>query len=210
MSIAAYHESLPYIDPEPSAEALAAARALISAELAASPSTEPSSFLAASSAREPSFTPTMTTEFERIAAQVPLQPLNLSRYEAQEPPADAPDAATLRTPLERAYVSASYLAARNQNLQLLDRAGKNAWLLGNYAIEADLRAVEAELAATKREMDLVNAARATRQNEVKGEMQTLEENWRTRVGNVLETEIAVEELRQQVRDELRNQHRPQE
>lgn len=201
------------IDPEPSAEDLAAARALISAELAASPSTEPSAFLpASSSSRAPSFSPAVTAELDRIAAQTAPTPLDLSRYEAQEPPAaSGPDAVTtLRTPLERAYVSASYLAARNQNLRLLDRAGRNAWLLGNYRVEADLRAVEAELAATKREMDLVNAARATRQNEVKGEMQTLEQNWRSSVGKVLETEIAVEELRQQVRDELRNQNRPQE
>lgn len=200
------------IDPEPSAEDLAAARAVISAELAASPLTEPSAFLpVSSSSRAPSFSPAMTAELDRIAAQTAPTPLDLSRYEAQEPPAaSGPDVALLRTPLERAYVSASYLAARNQNLQLLDRAGRNAWLLGNYRVEADLRAVEAELAATKREMDLVNAARATRQNEVKGEMQTLEQNWMSRVGKVLETEIAVEELRQQVRDELRNQNRPQE
>lgn len=116
----------------------------------------------------------------------------------------------MRTPLERAYVSSAYLASRNQNLQLLERGGKNAWLLSNYHIEADLKALESELAATKREMDLVNAARATRQNEVKAEMQGLEENWKTRVGKVLETEIAVEELRQQIRDELKNQNRPQQ
>ncbi|KAF4981409.1 hypothetical protein FZEAL_2757, partial [Fusarium zealandicum] len=33
----AYHESLPYIDPEPSSEALAAARALITAEASTQP-----------------------------------------------------------------------------------------------------------------------------------------------------------------------------
>ncbi|EGX90180.1 BCAS2 family protein [Cordyceps militaris CM01] len=210
MSIPAYHESLPYIDQEPTAAALAAARALIDGELAAS-SPSPSSV---PSHREPSFTATMTTELQRIASATPLQPLNLSRYEAQEPlppPGSASAAAALlRTPLERAYVSAAYLAARNQNLQLLDRAGKNAWLLSNYHVEAQLRTLEAELAATKREVDLVNAARATRQNEVAAELQGLEENWKTRVGKVLETEIAVEELRQQIRDELRSQNRPQE
>lgn len=200
------------IDDEPTAEALAAARALITAEQATTPSTTSSSFLPA--ATPSSFTPTFETELERIASQAPLQPLDLSRYEAQEQPESTKtdggvDTASLRAPLERAYVSSSYLASRNQNLQLLDRAGKNAWLLSNYHIEADLKTLEAELAATKREIDLVNAARATRQNDVKAEMQGLEENWKAKVGKVLETEIAVEELRQQVRDELRNQNQPQ-
>ncbi|TQW00275.1 hypothetical protein V2A60_001375 [Cordyceps javanica] len=215
MSIAAYHESLPYIDEEPSAEALAAARALIEAEQAAS-SSSPSATPAAassSSAREPSFTPIMATELARVASQTPLQPLDLSRYEAQEPLPEA-SAATgldaLRTPLERGYVSASYLAARNQNLRLLDRGGRNAWLLSNYHAEAQLRALEAELAAARREVDLVNAARAARQNDVAAELRGLEDGWKARVGRVLETEVAVEELRRQIRDELRSQNRPQQ
>ncbi|OAA42845.1 BCAS2 family protein [Beauveria brongniartii RCEF 3172] len=204
MSIPAYHESLPYIDDEPSASALASARALISAELAASASPSPPPSVPSS------FSPLMTTELERVASQTPLAPLDLARYEAPEPLPASASAAAQRLPLERALVSASYLAARNQNLKLLDRAGRNAWLLGNYHVEAELRSLEAELAATRREMDLVNAARAARQNDVKAEMQGLEETWRTRVGKVLETEVAVDELRQQIRDELRKQSQPQE
>lgn len=68
-----------------------------------------------------------------------------------------------------------------------------------------MRSIEAELAQTKREIDLVNNERATRQNEVKGELLGLEETWKKGVGRVLETEIAVEELRQQIRDELKKQ-----
>lgn len=68
-----------------------------------------------------------------------------------------------------------------------------------------MRSIEAELAQTKREIDLVNNERATRQNEVKGELLGLEATWKKGVGRVLETEIAVEELRQQIRDELKKQ-----
>lgn len=82
--------------------------------------------------------------------------------------------------------------------------GRNAWLLSNYHLEDQLRSLERDLADTKRDIDLVNAARASRQTDVKAEMQGLEQNWRAGVGRVLETEIAVQELKEQIRQELRN------
>jgi pre-mRNA-splicing factor SPF27 len=105
--------------------------------------------------------------------------------------------------LSSAYVSDAYLAVRRANLELLDRGGKNAWLLGNYQLEDELRQLERELAETKREIDVVNLERQRRQEDVKGEMEMLEQTWRTGVGRVLETEVAVEELREQIREEMR-------
>ncbi|KAK4071163.1 uncharacterized protein Triagg1_6194 [Trichoderma aggressivum f. europaeum] len=216
----AYHESLPYIDPEPSPEALTAARALIAAEQSTF-SPPPSS--SSSTLPEPTFSPAIAAELARIASSQPSQPLDLSRYEAQELPPPPPKKSTRskksktssssssaaaveasRQPLSNAFISSSYLFSRAQNLSLLDSHGKNAWLLGNYHLEAELRSLERDLAATKRDMDLLNAARASRQNDVKGEMQGLEQNWREAVGRVLETEIAVQELREQIRQELRS------
>ncbi|KAJ4860247.1 breast carcinoma amplified sequence 2 (BCAS2) domain-containing protein [Trichoderma breve] len=210
----AYHESLPYIDPEPSSEALSAARALIAAEQSTFSPPPPSS----SSPQEPNFSPAIAAELARIASSAPSQPLDLSRYEAQELPppptkkstrskkssAAASAVEASRQPLSNAFISSSYLSSRAQNLSLLDSHGRNAWLLSNYHLEAELRSLERDLAATKRDMDLLNAARASRQNEVKGEMQGLEQNWREGVGRVLETEIAVQELREQIRQELRS------
>ncbi|CAI6086313.1 hypothetical protein V2G26_003509 [Clonostachys chloroleuca] len=194
----AFHESLPYIDPEPSPESLAAARSLITAELSTfqpSPLPKPT---------EPSFSPAIQTELARVSSKTPLQPLDLSRYEAQETP--APDAPTdrLREVLENARVSDAYLASRRQNLELLDAYGKNAWLVGNHQLEAGLRRLEGDLADAKREIDIVNIERQRRQEDVKGEMHTLEETWRKGVGRVLETEVAVEELKEQIRNEMRN------
>ncbi|KAL7909757.1 Pre-mRNA-splicing factor SPF27 [Trichoderma velutinum] len=212
----AYHESLPYIDPEPSSEALSAARALIAAEQSTFSPPPPSS----STPPEPSFSPAIAAELARVASSTPSQPLDLSRYEAQELPppptkkstrskkssskASSSAAEASRQPLSNAFISSSYLSSRAQNLSLLDSHGRNAWLLSNYHLEAELRSLERDLAATKRDMDLLNAARASRQNEVKGEMQGLEQNWREGVGRVLETEIAVQELREQIRQELRS------
>ncbi|KAL6896062.1 Pre-mRNA-splicing factor SPF27 [Trichoderma longibrachiatum] len=205
----AYHESLPYIDPEPSPEALSAARALIASEQQTSSTSTPPPL---PPLREPTFSPAISAQLSRIqSSQPPQPPLDLSRYEAQELPPLSEDAAlsetaqaTTRRALQNAFVSSAYLSSRAQNLALLDAHGRNAWLLSNYHLEAELRSLERDLAATKRDIDLVNAARAARQTDVKAEMQGLEHNWRAGVGRVLETEIAVQELREQIRHELRS------
>ncbi|RFU72922.1 hypothetical protein TARUN_9338, partial [Trichoderma arundinaceum] len=139
----------------------------------------------------------------------PSQTLDLARYEAQEIPRPSRKTTpasvdALRKPLANAFVASSYLSSRAQNLKLLDAHGRNAWLLSNYHLEHELRGLERDLAETKREIDILNAARASRQNDVKAEMQGLEQNWRAGVGRVLETEIAVEELKEQIRQELRD------
>ncbi|KAM0557225.1 hypothetical protein ACHAPJ_005489 [Fusarium lateritium] len=186
----AYHESLPYVDQEPTPEALAAARALITAEASSQPP-QPSSN------PEPSFSPAITAELERVSkSSTPLAVVDLSRYEAPSP--SAPPA----TALPAAAVEHSYLSSRLTNLELLDKWGKNAWLLGNHGLEAELQALERELAATKREVDIVNLERQKRQNAVGAEIKTLDDTWRAGVGRVLETEVAVEELRRKIREEL--------
>lgn len=143
----------------------------------------------------------------RIASATPLAPIDTKRYEAQDLPGPSePSAATplqLRSVLSKAYTSNAYLKSRIENLALLDKHGANAWLLSNYHSENELRSVEKELADTKRQIDEVNNLRARRQGQVKGEMEGLEETWRKGVGRVLETEIAVEELRAEIRQELR-------
>ncbi|PNY27704.1 Pre-mRNA-splicing factor SPF27, partial [Tolypocladium capitatum] len=111
---------------------------------------------------------------------------------------------TLRPLLSNAFVSAAYLASRNQSLALLDAHGAHAWLLSNYHFEELLKRVERELADVQREMDEVNARRARRQEDVKAEMLMLEDTWRRGVGRVLEAEVAVEELKAQIREELKN------
>lgn len=177
------------VDQEPTPEALAAARALITAE-ASSQAPQPSSNT------EPSFSPAITAELERVSKSTPLAPLDLSRYEAPSP--SAPPA----TALPAAAVAHSYLSSRLTNLELLEKWGKNAWLLGNHGLEAELQALERELAVTKREVDIVNLERQKRQTAVGAEIKTLDDTWRAGVGRVLETEVAVEELRRKIREEL--------
>jgi pre-mRNA-splicing factor SPF27 len=198
------------IDKGVSEESLAAARALISAEATASTPSTTNTSLPPSAADSLDLTPALSAELDRISSSTPLTTLDLSRYEAQEPLSPSSTATatspltTLLPPLTKAAISSTYLLSRAQNLELLDKHGKNAWLLANNEMEAELRRLETELTETKAEIDKVNLERSRRQEEVRGEMELLEDGWRKGVGRVLETEVAVEELRAKIREELSN------
>lgn len=135
--------------------------------------------------------------------------MDLSRYEAQPTPTGKETKEELQTLLNNAQISAFYLDSRRQNLELLDRYGKNQWLIGNHQLEGELRRLEGDLAERKKEIDVVNLERQRRQTEVKGEMELLERNWQTGVVRAFETEMAVEGLKEEIREELRKKGQAQ-
>ncbi|KAI1819558.1 Pre-mRNA-splicing factor SPF27 [Xylaria intraflava] len=207
------HESLPYIDKDPTPEERKAAQAEIDSELTTT-KPEPA---------EPhqeqtfAFTPAIQAELERIKQGLPLKAIDQTRYELQENPQFQPlsqDQAPSTnqdnsqstnqenpepTPLTKAYTTATYLSHRKQNLHLLEAYGKTAWLTSNWQAEADLASLERDLASRKREVDVLSIRRRRQQDDVADELAGLEAAWQRGVGRVLETEVATEALRQQVR-----------
>ncbi|KAJ9141700.1 Pre-mRNA-splicing factor SPF27 [Pleurostoma richardsiae] len=208
--ITSAHESLPYIDPEPTPAERAAAEALIAMERS-STADDPSHALL-----PPPFTPAFSalidSELSRIASAPdpsrppPTRAVDLARYEAPDlPDLDSSDPSAIEPALSRAYASAAYLSARRQHLALLDSHGRNAWLVGNWQLEGELAALERELAAARREVDLVTIARRRAQDEVAGEVRSLEDGWKRGVARVLETEVAAEGVRREVLEARRRQ-----
>ncbi|KAI0885423.1 Pre-mRNA-splicing factor SPF27 [Annulohypoxylon maeteangense] len=198
------HESLPYVDAEPTAAERAAAESLIAAEASSSSPPPESSSTPATlpPVYTPTFTPLITSELNRISAKEPLTGIDLTRYEASSPPSspnpNSPSNTTLsslQTSLSRAYTSSTYLSSRQTHLHLLDTYGKNQWLVGNWQLEAEVQALERELAETKREIDVVNIQRRRVQDEVGGELKGLDETWKRGVSRVLETEVVYVRLR---------------
>lgn len=66
-----------------------------------------------------------------------------------------------------------------------------------------LAGLERELAERKGEVDRLAIERRRAQEGVAGEMRGLEEAWRAGVGSALETEVAVEGLKAEIRERLR-------
>ncbi|CAK7204099.1 hypothetical protein SEUCBS139899_006852 [Sporothrix eucalyptigena] len=199
--ITSVHESLPYVDPEPTPAQREAAEALVAAEHAAVPDDPHHALLRP--AYEPNLTPAMQTEVQRHAdakagnrKPEPLRAIDMSRYEVDEDAPEGTDATAIA--LAKAYTNQTYLRGRRTHLALLDRFGKNAWLVSNWQAEADLKSLEADLAEARKTVDLVTVQRQRAQNDAAGELRSLEETWRTGVGRVLETEAAAEELRLQI------------
>ncbi|KAK4032487.1 Pre-mRNA-splicing factor SPF27 [Parachaetomium inaequale] len=208
MPITIVHESLPYIDPDPTPTERAAAEALIAAERALVPDDPYHALLPPPASPTPFLTPLLTTELTRLSsAPTPqkskLSALDFTRYEAPDPPntSGLPPSKTiplLQTALTAAYTSHTYISSRRAHLALLDSYGKNAWLVGNHQLEGELKALERELAEARRKVDLVTLNRKEAQDAVAAEMVSLGEAWKSGVGRVLETEAAVEGVRREV------------
>lgn len=207
------------IDPDPTSASRAAAEALIAAERLLVPD-DPHHALLPPPLPEtsPFLTPLLASEFARIASSTSADPskppklsaLDLSRYEAPTlPPSFSTlssaeeKAALLQQTLSAAYTSQSYISSRRAHLALLDSYGKNAWLVGNYQLEGELKALESELAETKKAIDVLTLQRKEAQEQAGPEMQGLEETWKRGVGRVLETEAAAEGLRREVVEVIR-------
>ncbi|OOF97050.1 hypothetical protein ASPCADRAFT_205846 [Aspergillus carbonarius ITEM 5010] len=206
------HDSLPYIEPEPSTQARAAAEKLIAAELPLESRTTIHSSIPAFP--ETRLSPLIQQEVDRKAAGLPWAGgIDLSRYEAPEAPAKSsdgtPDIEGWKRTLQRAYTASSHLSMRHENLALLEENGKNAWLIGNSQLEDILRGLEKELAEVKEAAETVNKERKLAQEANKGEIVGLEESWRRGVGAILDVELAAEGLRMQIleqRRQLAQQH----
>jgi len=127
----------------------------------------------------------------------------VSRYEAPEEPSSNSDETIMRQALRTAYISSTFLSDRHTNLQLLDEYGKNAWLIGNSQSEAVLQDLERELVGLKSETEEVNKARKAAQEQSKGELLTLQENWKRGIGKVLEIQVATDQLRHEMLDHQR-------
>ncbi|KAF4300722.1 Breast carcinoma amplified sequence 2 [Botryosphaeria dothidea] len=199
------HDSLPYVDVPLTDTDRRTAAALIAAELDPS-STAHQLHPSIPASYEPSFPPLVAGEHARLAAGAPKDAgtgVDLSRYEALDAPVDSADPAAWRSTLRAAYTSSAFLSARLTNLSLLERYGKNAWLVSNAQLEAILRDLEADLARARDEIEAVEQARRTAQAAAAPEMGLLEEGWRTGVKKVVETEAAAEGLRRQILERKR-------
>ncbi|KAK7754717.1 hypothetical protein SLS62_003275 [Diatrype stigma] len=198
------HESLPYIDAEPTPAERSAAESLIAAELSSSPSPSPSTPTPNNTAlpplREPRFSALITSELARIEQKQPLRAIDTSRYEDVTSTTSDTTTSTSQQQqqLSRAYAIATYLSGRETHLRLLDAHGRNAWLVGNWQAEAVAAVAERELAAARREVDRVSVRRRRAQEEAAGELRSLEAAWRRGVGRVLEAEAAAEGVRREV------------
>ena len=133
----------------------------------------------------------------------PLAAIDKARYEALDPPApDAPSAA-LRDAYARAAAAHAYLRWRAEHLGLLAAHGKDVWISGGVAVEAELGALERELGVAREEKERVEGERRAAAEAVVGEVKGLEDGWRRGVRGTVGALVAGEEVRERVAGERR-------
>ncbi|OAX81280.1 hypothetical protein ACJ72_04378 [Emergomyces africanus] len=205
-----FHDSLPYIDDEPTPQARANIDKLISAEL--DPNFQSSLHPSIPPLPQIRFSNLIQKELDRKEANLPLTGgVDLSRYEAPEAPEDTLSSG--KEPVEvldgwvqtlrKAYTASSHLSTRQENLSLLDAHGKNAWLIGNSQLEDILRQIEKELQETKGATDAVHKERKIRQETARGELVGLEDAWKRGIGGIIDVELAGEKLRRDILEKRR-------
>ncbi|KNG51014.1 bcas2 family protein [Stemphylium lycopersici] len=211
------YDDLPYVDTELDAASLAAAKASIDADIRAA-GVDCSDMHPALIPAAAKYTPTFSDFISREHARLDDDPasklsgVDLKRYEDVDPPENTTPTSDEDRPellerwnraLKQAYTSSEYVQARLTQLGLLEKFGKNAWLVANSQLEDILKRIEAELADVRKQQEETDMARRAQQDNASGEIKTLEETWRKGVGRVLETEVAAEGLKQQIMDKRR-------
>ncbi|KAF2119339.1 Pre-mRNA-splicing factor SPF27 [Lophiotrema nucula] len=210
------YDSLPYVDAPPSEASLAAARALIAADIkgAGIDPTQLHPALIPAASYEPKYSGAIEREHARLQENPSskLSAIDLKRYEELEaPPTTNPTSDEDRPEvleqwnqaLKKAYASSEYVNGRLTELGLLEKFGKNAWLIGNSQLEDILKAIETELADVKKQQEDIEVLRRSQQESVGGEITTLEDTWKKGISRLLETEVAAEGLKQQILERRR-------
>jgi pre-mRNA-splicing factor SPF27 len=188
------------VDAPPTQEIQSAVTALVADELKGIDVANPHPLLPP--ATGPKWSPLLAHEHERIATNGQKEKgIDLSRYEALDPPSatgTAESQAAWQAALKSARASSVYLSWQETSLALLEKYGKNSWLIGNSQLEDILKSLETELRDARATLDQEETSRKAQQDAVAGELLGLEENWRKGVGRLIETEIAVETLKQEI------------
>ncbi|KAL2045222.1 hypothetical protein N7G274_002305 [Stereocaulon virgatum] len=199
--ITASHDSLPYIERPPTPNSSSTAHALIKASLSPSASSHPHPLLPDPPRHNP-LPPLIQSELSRVAAKKPISGIDLTRYEASAELDASTSLASAREALKAAYTNASYLTMRLQALALLERFGKNAWLVGNSQLEDILRDVERELVQCRGRVEGINRERKAAQERGRGVLEGAEREWRSGVAEVVEVLGAVAGVERECRVEL--------
>ncbi|KAF1838472.1 hypothetical protein BDW02DRAFT_576379 [Decorospora gaudefroyi] len=210
------YDHLPYVDTDLDPGSIAAANALLNAEMRSAGIDTSDIHPALAPAAK--YTPTFSDFIEREHARLNDDPtsklsgIDLKRYQDLDAPENTNPTSDEDRPellerwnkaLQQAYTSSEYVQARLTQLGLLEKFGKNAWLVGNAQLEDILRGIEAELADVRKQQEATEMLRRSQQDQNYGEIKTLEVEWRKAVGNVLETEAAAEGLKQLILEKRR-------
>lgn len=149
----------------------------------------------------------MKTEFERMQARLPLDMMNMKRYELPPPPAGKmTDVAAWNECVDNSQAQLEHQALRILNLEMLQEYGSNAWKSYNDTLVKMLEQAQKQLAELKKKIQEINWQRKNEQSQAGSKLKELENSWVGLVSKNYEIERACVELEKELA-ELESKHR---
>jgi len=146
------------------------------------------------------------TEFERLAARLPLEPLSMKRYELPPPPSGRlGEVQAWNESVENSFAQLEHQAIRAINLELMLDYGCESWKSNLEVFTAMQAKAQEKLQDLKKEIQDVNWARKEKQLKAGEKLRQLEQQWVQLVAKNYE----IEQVCAKLEDEI-YRHQPME
>lgn len=143
--------------------------------------------------------PVLQSEYERVKAGKPLEPLDTTRFHlAPPPPNKQNDFGAWRKATDNAHSQLEHQYNRLLNLELLLRFGPNARRAHHKALEGHIHRLEREVEQLHSQRDSINRQRKLTQEADGRALQQMEQQYKSLVSKNMEINMACQELASEV------------
>ncbi|CAG2214155.1 BCAS2 [Mytilus edulis] len=143
----------------------------------------------------------MKTEYERMQSRLPMDMLNMKRYELPPPPAGKmTDISAWNEAVENSQAQLEHQSLRILNLELLSEYGSNAWKSYNTVLSQMVEQATKQLQELRKKIQEINWQRKNEQTQAGGKLKELEESWVGLVSKNYEIERACVEIEREIEE----------
>ncbi|CAC5414966.1 BCAS2 [Mytilus coruscus] len=143
----------------------------------------------------------MKTEYERMQSRLPMEMLNMKRYELPPPPAGKmTDISAWNEAVENSQAQLEHQSLRILNLELLSEYGSNAWKSYNTVLSQMVEQAQKQLQELRKKIQEINWQRKNEQTQAGGKLKELEESWVGLVSKNYEIERACVEIEREIEE----------
>lgn len=141
----------------------------------------------------------MLNEFDRIQNRLPMEPLNMKRYELPPPPpSKITELSAWQDSVENSMAQLEHQAVRAINLELMLDYGCESWKIYLDILTAMLAKAQVQLESIKTDIQDVNCQRKTKQMQAGEKLRSLETQWVMLVSKNYEIEQVCAKLEEQI------------
>ncbi|XP_046557142.1 pre-mRNA-splicing factor SPF27-like [Haliotis rubra] len=143
----------------------------------------------------------MKNEFERLQARLPMEMMNMKRYELPTPAAGKmTDISAWTECLENSQAQLEHQALRILNLDLMQEYGSSAWKMYNGVLSQMLDQAQKQLQDLRKKIQEINWQRKNEQSVAGSKLEQLESSWVGLVSKNYEIERACAEVEKEIQE----------